>query len=198
MALRPDLKPSSTGRMQLRPGLIGASLCAAACLPGSGCSNATPPMLPALQQITEALTESKIEGTPTDVYARIARGAMACWFGAKGPLKANHIYHAEAQPASQGGSAEIIVHERDRNSENPKGLRAFRIVITPDGEGSFLVVENYKLAGPLAESMKKDVRRWAAGGIGCAAGDNGWEPKAPGAPAEGDKGNVRTKKGRAA
>ena len=184
--------------MQLRPGLIGASLCAAASLPGSGCSNAAPPMLPALQQITEALTESKIEGAPTDVYARIARGAMACWFGSKGPLKANHIYHAEAQPASLGGSAEIVVHERDRSSENPRGLRAFRIVITPDGDDSFLVVENYKLARPLADSMEKDVRRWAAGGIGCAAGDNGWEPKAPGAPAERDKWKVRTKKGRAA
>ncbi len=32
---------------------------------------------------------------------------------------------------------------------------AERIVITPDGEGSFLVVENYKLPGPLAESMEQ-------------------------------------------
>jgi hypothetical protein len=151
-------------------------------------------MLPALKQISEALTESKVEGAPTDVYARIARGAMACWFGAKGPLKPNHIYHAEAQPASQGGSAEIVVHERDRNSENPRGLRAFRIVITPDGDNSFLVVENYKLVAPLAESMEKDVRRWAAGGIGCTAGDDGWEPKAPEIPAK----KVPTKKGRAA
>jgi hypothetical protein len=182
--------------MQLRPGLIGASLCAAAILPGSGCTNATPPALPSLQQITEALT-SKVDGTPTDLYARIARGALACWFGSKGPLKANHIYHAEAQPASQGGNAEIIVHERDRNSENQKGLRAFRIVITPDGDSSFLVIENYKLAEAQADSMEKDVRRWAAGGIGCSAGDNGWEPKAPETPAEPVR-KPLSKKGRSA
>lgn len=182
----------------LRPGLISASICTAASLLAGGCSNVSPPVLPSLAEITNALTKHQVEGPPTDVYARVARGAMACWFGTSGPLKANYIYHAEAQPAGQGGSAEIVIHERDRKSENPRGLRAFRVSITPDGESSFLIVENHKLAEPLAKSMEEDVRRWAAGAIGCSEGDGGWAPRAPGMPDDPKKWKARTKKGRAA
>jgi hypothetical protein len=115
-------------------------------------------------------------GSPTDVYARVARGAMACWFGSAGPLKANYIYHAEAAPASQGGKSEIVIHERDRQSENPRGLRAFRVAIAPKGETATVDIEILKLPDPLARSMEKDVRRWAAGAIGCADGKGQWSP----------------------
>src|SRR5262245_39113927 len=92
-----------------------------------GCSGVNPPSLPSLPQLTGTVTEAPIVGSPTEVYERIARGALACWFGASGPLKANYIYHAEAEPPGKGGKAEIVIHERDRISDNPKGPRAYRI-----------------------------------------------------------------------
>jgi hypothetical protein len=167
-------------RMQ-RPGLISACLGAATSLLVSGCSGASPPALPTLPEIIEALSvsEAEVVGPPTEVYARVARGAMACWFGASGPLKVDYVYHAEAQPVAQGGKSEIIIHERDRSSDNPRGLKAFRISITPKGDTATLTVENLKLAEPQAKSMEKDVRRWAAGAIGCSVANRDWAPEGP-------------------
>ncbi len=180
-----------------RPGFISASAGAAAMLLAGGCSNATPPTLPSLSEITGTVSEAPVVGAPTEVYARVARGAMACWFGTAGPLRANYVYHAEAEPAAQGGKAEIIIHERDRTSDNPKGLTAFRVGIVKDGETTSLAVENIKLPEPLAKSMEGDVRRWGAGSIGCAEGDKGWEPRGPEAetPPKAKKAKPAPKKG---
>ena len=164
----------------LRAGFISAN--AAAMLLAGGCSNATAPTLPPLSEITGTVSEAPVVGAPTEVYARVARGAMACWFGTSGPLKAGYVYHAEAQPAAQGGKAEIIIHERDRTIDTQKGPKAFRVAIAKEGEATSLAVENMKLPEPLAKTMEADVRRWGAGSIGCAAGDKGeagWEPRAP-------------------
>ena len=162
----------------VRPGLICASIGAAASLLAGGCANAP---LPSLPEIADALSVSQDEvvGSPIDIYARVARGAMSCWFESSGPLKANYIYHAEAEPASKGGKSEIVIHERDRQSENPKGLQAFRVSIAPKGETATLSIENLKLPEPLARSMDNDVRRWAAGAIGCTDGKGQWSPQPP-------------------
>jgi hypothetical protein len=125
------------------------------------------------------LNQNDVVGSPTQVYSRLARGAMACWFGHSGPLKADYVYHAQAEPASHGGKAQIVIHERDRQSENPRGLRAFRVSITPEGETASVSIENLNLPEPLASSMRHDVRRWAAGGIGCTAGGDQWAPQPP-------------------
>jgi hypothetical protein len=121
---------------------------------------------------------------------------MACWFGTAGPLKVNYIYHAEAKPASQGGKSEIVIHERDRTSENPRGLRAFRVAIAPKGETASVTIENLKLPEPLAASMDDDVRRWAAGAIGCTGGGNKWSPRAPDPQEDPDTWKSGTRKGR--
>ena len=141
------------------------------------CSGLSP--LPPLPDIADALSlnQDAVVGSPTEVYSRIARGAMTCWFGARGPLKASYIYHAEAQPAAQGGKAEIVIHERDRLSEDPRGLRAFRVQITPNGDTARVAVENLKLEAPLASSMEKDVLRWAGGAIGCTEESGAWAPQ---------------------
>jgi len=180
----------------LRSGQISASISAAAILLAGGCSEVTPPTLPPLAEIAEALSinEAPVVGDPTEVYARVARGAMACWFGTSGPLKTNYIYHAQAAPAAQGGKAEIVIHERDRNSDNPRGLRAFRVSITPEGESAFLVVENLKLRAPLAKSMEDDVHRWAAGAIGCTPADGDWAPMPPAGAKNPKSWKSRTKK----
>ena len=170
----------------LRPGHICASVGVTACLLLAGCSGAALPELPSLATDTTSTGgKTVVEDSPTDIYARIARGAMACWFGTAGPLKANYIYHASAEPPSKGGNANIVIRERDKGSNNTGGLRAFRVSVTPvDDESSELVVENLKLPGPQAKSMTADVRRWATGAIGCskanAAGE--WDPQPSKAP----------------
>lgn len=134
-----------------------------------------------LPQIELPATGNPVIGTPTELYTRIARGALTCWFGQDGPLKSDYIYSAEAEPASKGGKSEIIIHAREKASPAPRGVRVFRITVTPNGERAQLDVENLKLAEPLGARMKTDVDRWAAGEIGCASteGASGWAPKRP-------------------
>lgn len=172
-----------------------AGTCTVLGLLAGGCTSASP--LPTLPDIAEALSidEDAVVGSPTEVYSRVARGAMACWFGAAGPLKTGYVYHAAAQPAGKGGKAEIVIHERDQQSDNPKGLRAFRVQITPKGETANVAVENLKLEGPLAVSMEKDVRRWAGGAIGCAEPAGEWAPDGPNPTPDSWK--AQTAKGRA-
>jgi hypothetical protein len=179
----------------LRPALI--SLAILFSLLAGGCSG-NAPSLPALPQLTGTVTEAPIVGSPTEVYERIARGAISCWFGTNGPLKANYVYHAEAEPAGRGGKAEIVIHERDRRpTENPKGLRAYRVAITPEDGQTTLVFENLNLPEPVAKAMEADARRWGTGALGCADMDRGgWsENKAdPTQPAKDAKKTSRPKK----
>lgn len=109
-----------------------------------------------------------IVGTPTELYTRIARGALTCWFGASGPLKTGFIYHAEAAPPSKGGRSEIVIRVRDKSSADPRSLRAYRIVIAPGETGPVIEVENVTIPEPLAAQLGDDVRRWAADEEGCS------------------------------
>ena len=43
---------------------------------------------------------------PTVVYSNIAQKALTCWMGPKGPLKATHIFHADAASPTTGGKAD--------------------------------------------------------------------------------------------
>jgi hypothetical protein len=183
-----------------RPSLICAGTVAAAGLAAGGCTNASPPVLPTLPDIASALSlnQNEVVGSPTAVYSRVARGAMSCWFGPGGPLKADYIYHAQADPASKGGKSEIIIHVRDRQSQNQKGLRAFRVVIGPKNETATVDVEILKLPGPLAHSMETDVRRWAAGAIGCRQSKEQWSPRPPEPHEQPKTRPSRTHKGRRA
>ena len=123
-------------------------------------------------------------GSPTEVYTRVARGALTCWFGASGPLKGPYIYHAEADPPSKGGRADIVIRTRDTTAADPRSLKAFAVTITPGGDGTHVDVENAKIAEPLAARLTADVHRWAADEEGCgeAPVTAGWGAQAP-APA---------------
>jgi hypothetical protein len=107
------------------------------------------------------------DGTPTEAYTRIARGAQTCWFGANGPLKGPYIYHGEAAPPSKGGQAEIVVRTRDKESADPRSLKAFAVDIIPSPEGTRVDVENLKIEAALGERLKADVFRWSANEEGC-------------------------------
>lgn len=170
--------PSAARRRTHHPFILAALLMAGA---GAGCSGT--PSLPTLGIPTpepEAtaradagvpspaaalqaglLPEDLVTGTPTENYTRVARGALTCWFGAAGPLKAAYIYHAEAEPASKGGASEIKIMTRDTAADDPRALRAYRIVFAPSENKTRIEIENVRIPEPLATRMRLDVKRWS-------------------------------------
>ena len=121
-------------------------------------------------------------GSATEIYSRLASGAMGCWFTVGGPLKKDYIFHAKADAPSRGGKAEVAIHERDPTQANPRGPKAYVIVIEPTGEASAtLAVENRKMPDAFASAMTDDITRWARGTDGCAATSTvaGWIPSPP-------------------
>lgn len=134
----------------------------------AGADSGVPSAAAALQGII--LPKDLVVGSPTEVYTRIARGVLTCWFGAESALKARYIYHAEAEPASKGGRSEIKIMTRDWEAEDPRALRAYRIAILPSEGAARVEVENVRLPEPLAARLKSDVERWSHGEQGCGEG----------------------------
>ncbi len=166
---------------------IGAGACSSANLPqlpaGSapvetGAVDSGPPEGAPFETTTIAA------GTPTEVYAQVAGGALRCWFGANGPLKASHVFHAEAAPPAQGGAAEIVLHERDASLRDQRGPRAFRVAFTGDPGGVRVAITTIKVAAPLGELMVRDVVVWASGATGCQARAFSPAPPQSAAPAQ--------------
>jgi hypothetical protein len=108
-----------------------------------------------------------VPGTPTDVYALVARGALGCWFASNGPLKATHVFRADAAPPSQGGQAEIVLYERDVSMRDQRGARAFQVKFASDAARVRVDMIVMRIGPPLAEPMLQDVEVWARGGAGC-------------------------------
>ncbi len=108
---------------------------------------------------------------PTVVYSAIAQKALVCWVGPKGPLKATHIFHAEAASPTTGGQAEIVLHERDPTQTHPWGPRTFRIVLTPEGgdTNTRVAMQNIKIRRDMADALRADVIAWANGKDSCQA-----------------------------
>lgn len=131
-----------------------------------------PPEEPAASGTTSAIAalltpEDIVVGTATEVYTRIARGALTCWFGADGPLKASYIYHADAEPAHKGGNSEIKIMTRDVDADDPRALRAYRVLISPSQDKAKVEIQNVRIAEPLATRLKQDVERWSRNEEGC-------------------------------
>jgi len=140
------------------------------------------PKLPDLPSIASLTTGAPLPvGSPTDIYTRVARGALTCWFGASGPLKGPYIYFADADPPSKGGRAEIVIRTKDKTAADPRSLKAYRVGIEPGSEGTKVEVENVSIAEPLAGRLKSDVDRWAANQEGCgeAPVTAGWTAAQP-------------------
>jgi len=146
-----------------------------------GCSSLTPPTLggapkqpaPAAASVSQSSqpnayeTAFMVQGTPTAIYALVARGALNCWLGAAGPLHATHVFAAEAAPPNQGGAAEIVVHERDPTFRDQRGPRALRLRFEHAQGGVRVGFVNLRLGAALAEAMSQDTTTWAKGGSGC-------------------------------
>ncbi len=121
---------------------------------------------------------------PAEIYSRIARGALKCWFGPEGSLKQSHVFHAKVDPPSAGGLAEIAVHTRDPGGSSHGVLRAFAVSITPTDAGSLVDAQSLRFPEDQGKAMREDVSRWAAGKEGCSmVGTGGWGP-APTSPPE--------------
>lgn len=133
------------------------------------------------------------KGTATEVYTRIARGALTCWMGAHGKLKGTHLFQADARPRSEGGAAQIDIHERIERSPNVPGRKVFAVSIVPLGESAVVTSENLGLPQEKAERMRTDVDRWAAAEEGCAPEPitDGWTP--PAAPASAEQKTAQPK-----
>lgn len=175
--------------------LVSACLLLGACAGG--------PQMPSLPQIAAGADISKIAvgslpaseahhqpSNSAEVYARIARGANACWFGPRGRLSTSHILHADVAPSMNGGGVEIVVHERAVDQPKPWGYKAFRVLLsesagmdgTPGAGGTSIAVENSRIPDAEALRMRAEVFQWAAGTEGCkadAALDKARQPAAP-------------------
>jgi hypothetical protein len=112
-------------------------------------------------------TAAIVSGTPTEVYALVARGVLGCWFGAGGPLKTSHVFQAEAEPPAKGGAAEIVIHERDASFRDQRGVRAYRVSFASEVTGVRVGMTALKFEAARAQAMAKDVQNWAKGGTGC-------------------------------
>jgi len=151
------------GLLQLMCRTTTMALAAALCAPLMGCGGN-------LQTLQLGLPPEahSYSGTPQDIYSRVARGVLGCWFGARGQLKPTHIFHADLPPAEKGEPAEIVIHERDPLSGNPRGLKAMRIVIAAKSEDTTtLQFEALRFTGETGDHMRASVERWAKGDAEC-------------------------------
>jgi hypothetical protein len=118
---------------------------------------------------------------PIEVYARVARGALKCWFGTEGSLKKTHVFHAKADSPTAATPIEIAVNTREEGTSHGV-LRAFAISITPSGSGSLVESKNIRFPAPQAEIMIADVGRWTSGKDDCSVvGTGGWNAATPAA-----------------
>lgn len=127
------------------------------------------------------------KGTSTEIYERVARGALTCWLGASGPLKNTHVFHAVSQPARKGGLSQIVLSEKAENTKSKRGAQAARITIQPSGSTAAVSFENVRLRDTLADRFNADVHRWAADNEGCLDRGikTGWDATAQAKPKAG-------------
>lgn len=141
----------------------------------AGCTSSGLPLLPPpTQTVPEPSSLPAAEerslavaGSPTEIYAQLARGMHGCWFGATGPLRQSHIFHAEAEPSAKGGEAEIVLQERDVTLRDQRGTRAYRVRIVGEPPGVRVTATAHKMPAQYVPVMGKDVEVWAKGGTGC-------------------------------
>ncbi|MGH6815528.1 MAG: hypothetical protein ACREC6_07480 [Hyphomicrobiaceae bacterium] len=111
---------------------------------------------------------TRVAAEPAEVYAHIARGANACWFGPRGVLTKSHIFHAEVDPPWRGSKAHVVIHEREPGASHPFGRRAFQVDLVKDGEHTAVVIENFRMTALFDRHMRADILQWAAGNLACS------------------------------
>ena len=159
-----------------------------------GCTSVPLASLPNTGSLTPSPhTASHSAESSVEIYSRVARGALKCWFGPEGSLKKTHVFHAKVEPPDKGGTADIGVHTREAGSSHGV-LRAFGVTITPSGTGSRIEAQNVRFPESQSAIMIADVNRWASGKGECGiVGIGGWDaaqpPPAPNASQVAQTGN---------
>jgi hypothetical protein len=150
-------------------GCVALAALTAASLLG-GCGSSVSPSSLGLSLPIVVGDQTVVPGSALNAYSSIARGALVCWVGADGPLKASHIFHADVATPSAGGIAEIVLHQRDPTQPSPRGAKALRVTIEGDGDDSTRVTfESLKLPADLGQAMRQDAFAWAQGKQSCEA-----------------------------
>ena len=112
-------------------------------------------------------------GKPSEVYVKIARLAKACWFAPPAPLQQGYVFTADVNPDSRGGAASIVIFEHNigesHGTNAERGLKAFEISLSPNGDETSIGAENDRIPEAFAERMKSDIDRWAAGETSCGS-----------------------------
>lgn len=176
--------------LQKKVAIAASALLAGCAASGDGAQPLSLPGLPSVGSLQASVVEgpsapvtiNQSQGSATELYSRLARGAMSCWFAPGGPLKNEYIYHATADAPSRGGKAQIVIHSRDPAQPNLRGAKAFLINIEPKGEDTAAVTaENLKMPVAFATAMTEDVARWSRGEQGCGPASTaaGWAPLPP-------------------
>lgn len=184
---------------RLRAFLIGSCTVLVGACSASGLGPFSPgqtPVEPGALAVPSAAPETSlvVPGAPTEVYTQVARGIMACWLGASGPLKQSHIFHADAQSAATGGGgAEIVLQERDTTLRDQRGVRAFRVQMSPVPGGSLVAAASLKMDPRRANAMMKDITVWAKGGSGCELGTR-FPPPAVAKPSMAKKAKAKSRR----
>jgi hypothetical protein len=109
----------------------------------------------------------RVSGPPAEIYRLIASGSARCWFAPRSPIKATHIFHADAEPPAKGGAVEVAVMVRDLAAPKPWGPRAFRVILKADGDFTAIDVQNLSMTAEVAAQMRADVFHWAQDGKNC-------------------------------
>jgi hypothetical protein len=187
-------------RFWLNRAMCGAAAMIAAGLTG-GCSLpdlAQLPKLPAAALTDMALPTidptagepGRVSGPPSEIYRRIAGGSARCWFAPRSPLKATHIFHADADSPSKGGAVEVAVLVKDLAAPKPWGPRAFRALLSADGDYTAIEVQNISMTAEVAAQMRADVFHWAQDGQKCQLKPPPEEAGPPPPPAKAAKGKL--------
>ncbi len=174
------LKISQCPTSPIRVAGLGTIVWAGLAASLSGCSNSPLPEIDLSSTASKALAAlpkpdltlpinsfKPPVGTPTEIYTRVARGALTCWFGSHGPLKKTHRFHAQADPPSKGGHSRITIYKIPKDKTRSLGDRAFAIQIVPDGTSAKLLIENLSLPKVQVDRYSADAARWAANDEGC-------------------------------
>ncbi len=166
------------GRICLAAALLVLSACGGETDPAKLATGALEALPKANFKIPENFGPPK--GTATEIYTRIARGALTCWLGANGPIRKTHMFHASAEPQHKGGQSKIVIFKQRKGAAPKRGARAYVVSILPEGPSAKVGVENLRMPKKLGETMHQDVYRWAAGEVGCLKGGvvGGWAPSA--------------------
>jgi hypothetical protein len=147
---------------------LALALAAGACAGGPG---TLPPLTTGALVPGAAVPAGRIAAPVPEVYTRIARPALACWFGPGGALKPTHVFQADLEPADRGGRSEVAIHERQTGGETLIGRRVLRIALEPSDTSTELTIENFRLPDPLFQRLRADLARWIEGATDCNPAD---------------------------